>query len=38
VCTADAQTACEGVAVDKELDGAAKKSFARNCVADAVDG
>jgi hypothetical protein len=35
-CEADAKTACEKSAAEKKLAGAAKDSFTKKCVKDAV--
>jgi hypothetical protein len=35
-CGTDAQTACDTQAADKKLAGAAKNSFVKKCVSDAV--
>jgi hypothetical protein len=37
-CETDAKTACETQAGDKKLAGAAKNSFVKKCVGDAVGG
>ena len=35
-CETDATTACNATATEKKLGGAAKTSFTKKCVADAV--
>ena len=35
-CEADAQKACDAQAAEKKLNGAAKTSFTKKCVTDAV--
>jgi hypothetical protein len=35
-CETDAATACDTSAADKKLNGAAKTSFTKKCVTDAV--
>jgi hypothetical protein len=35
-CQTDAATACDSQAADKKLAGAAKTSFTKKCVSDAV--
>jgi hypothetical protein len=35
-CETDAEAACDASAADKKLSGAAKTSFSKKCVSDAV--
>ena len=35
-CEKDARTSCDATAQDKKLNGAAKTSFTKKCVTDAV--
>jgi hypothetical protein len=35
-CESDAKTACDTQAADKKLAGAAKESFTKKCVKDAI--
>jgi hypothetical protein len=37
-CETDAGTACDTAAADKKLAGAAKTSFTKKCVTDAIGG